>query len=260
MKGPIVFGKRRQSQAESLRSFRTFGVIAAKPKEPERPPPEDIPTTVDPNKEEADKEQEDEDDDDEEDTTLPGDQLRMQYEMQGGGWIPVAKKDQQAPPETQDVGSSLSMLINRDVVQKIADQLNIKIPSKLALDVLKRHVDVDKPSIRIMQKAAKELMPIVDRETRTTVPPAYRHRLVQMFARAMYVYFTGKGTQLMGSGTRLRRKMDPNAYHPHAQAFVRGLTLAIKPALSLGATAMSYSPSIAAKLLAPAVQAAISSL
>lgn len=258
MKGPIVFGKHRQSQAESLRSFRSFGAVTAKPREPEKPPPEDIPITVDPKTAEADKEPEDESDD--EDTSLPGDLLRMQYDMHSAGWIPVAKKEQETPPDTQDMGSSLSMLINRDVIQKVADQMKIKIPFKLALDVLKRHVDIEKPTIRIMQKAAKELMPILDRETRTTVPPAYRHRLVQMLARAMYAYLTGKGTQLMGTGTRIRRKMNPDAYHQHAQAFVRGLTLAVKPALSLGATAMSFTPSVTGKILAPFVQAYANSL
>lgn len=257
MKGPVVFGKRRQTQAESLRSFRSFNVITPKPKE--KPPPEDIPITVDPKTAEADVQPNNEDEE-EEDATLPGDLMRMQYNMQSAGWIPISAKAQAAPPDTQDMGSSLSMLINRDVVQKIADQMKIKIPFKLASEVLQRHVDVERPTVRIMQKAAKDLMPIIDRETRTTVPPAYRHRLTQMLARSMFAYSISRGTQLIGSGPRLKRKIDPNAFNQHAHAFVRGLTLAMKPALSLGATAMSLGPSVTGKILAPFVEAAANSL
>jgi hypothetical protein len=256
MKGPIVFGKRRQSTTEALRSFRSFNTKTTK--QPEQTPvANDTPVTVNPKTDqaEAQKEQEEE----EEDASLPGDMLRIQHQMHGGGWTPINAR-QEAPPETEDMGTSISTLLNRDVIQKIADLLKIKIPFKLAQDILKRHVETEKPTARIMQQAAKELMPVMDRETRTTVPPAYRHRLTQMLARTMLAYLAGKGTQLTGSGRRLRRKMDPDAYHPHAQAFVRGLMLAIKPALSLGATAMSLSPSIAGKLLAPAVQAAANTL
>lgn len=255
MRGPIAFGPGRQSTADALRSYRGFSLAVPKPPE-QTPVPDDTPITVNPTTQEA---QPEEDEEDEEDAALPGDMLRIQHQMHGGGWTPV-NAQQTPPPETADMGTSVSMLINRDVIQKIAQLLKIKIPFKLAQDVLTRHVETDKPNARIMQQAAKELMPLVDRETRTTVPPAYRHRLTQMLARAMLTYVSSKGNQLTGSGKRLRRKMDPNAFYPHAQAFVRGLTLAIKPAMSIGATAMSLSPSVTGKLLAPLVQAAANTL
>lgn len=259
MRGPVAFGKHRVTTAETLRSFRNFPQRPIQTKEQIKLPADDIPTVVNPHTDKAEPAKPLEDEEEEDDATLPGDMLRMQYEMHQGGWVPV-KSSSAPPPDTKDMGSSLSTLINRDVVQKIADSLKIQIPFKLAQDILKRHVDQEKPNMRVMHKAAKELMAIMDRETRTTVPPTYRHRLTQMLARAMFAYYSGKGTQLMGTGTRLRRKMDPNAYHPHAEAFVRGVTLALKPALSVGATAMSFSPSVTGKVLAPFVQAAANTL
>lgn len=259
MKGPIVFGKGRIAGIDALRSIRNFTIEKKVQKQPEPARPPDMPIPVNPSVDKAEPELPQDDDESDEDGTLPGDNLRMQYQMHGGGWIPK-NPTQTPPPETVNMGISVASLINRDVVQKIAESLKIKIPFKLAQQILDRHLHMYKPTIRVMQRAAKDLLVIFDRETRTVVPPNYRHRLAQILARAMFTYVASKGTELTGSGSRLRKKLDPNAYHPHAKAFVRALTIAMKPALSIGATAMSYSPSVAAQILSPVVQAAANTL
>jgi hypothetical protein len=253
MRGPIGFGKPHKTSAATLRHIRKFHTTTVESKATEPPPQKDEPVLVNPDGEVAPEEHAEEEE--EEDATLPGDKMRMMYSMQGKGWTPVNAR--QPAPDTSDMGTSMSMLINRDVIQKIADSLKLKIPFSLAQEALKRHVDTGTPSIRTMQEAAKDLMPIFDRETRTTVPPAYRRKLTQMLARAMYTYYLGKDGSLTGRG--IRRK--PSKYYPHAQAFVRGVTIALKPALNIGAAALRFHPNpIYRNLLSPAVTVASSSL
>ena len=262
MRGAFTYGKGFASSTTALRSFRTFRVNQPKRLDSnEKQEPPQVSISMDPATQAMEPAVQSKSDDvnDDEDEPLPGDTLRMQYELAGKGWMPVSK-NATVPGDAKDIGNDLDMLINRDVIQKIAAKLNINIPFRMVKDILKRNHIADMSTITNLKKVAHDLMAVFDKETRTIIPPKYRTRLVQMLARAMHAYIAGKGTQLTGTGARLKKKLDPNAYHPHAQAFIRGLTLAMKPAMSLGATALSLSPSVTGKIVAPFLQAAASSL
>lgn len=261
MRGTLFYGKDVASSTTTLRSFRNFNVRMPKRVESDKPDePDQVPVSMNPATDAMEAEPaaaaaDDEGDQEEEQAPLPGDKLRMEYEMEGKGWTPV-NPAQTAPEETKEMGNSLDMQINRDVIQKIANVLDVKIPFRLVQDILKRNAVADMPTLTNLKKTAHDLMAIFDRETRTTVAPKYRTRLVQMLARAMHAYIAGKRSHLTGSGNRLRKKTDPTAYHPQAQAFIRGMKLAIKPALSIGATALHFSPSVTGQIISPFMQAA----
>lgn len=265
MRKGFFYGKGAASTTTSLRSFRNFNVNQPKRVESEQKnEPEQVPISMDPSTQSMEAAKQDttnefDDAEEEEEEPLPGDKLRMEYEMQGKGWTPI-NKDLEPIKEANDIGNELDMQLNRDVIQKIASKLSIKVPFKQVQQILQRHHVPQVATITNLKKTAHDLMAIFDRETRTVVPPKYRTRLIQMLARAMHAYIVSKHAVLIGSGSRLKKRLDPNAYHPHAQAFLRGLTLAMKPAMSLGATALSLSPSVTGKLVAPFLQAAASTL
>jgi hypothetical protein len=215
------------------------------------------PINVDPEKEDdvsaAQPEEEDEGDD------IPGEQMRKEYDMEGGGWDVVGDDD------VKQVGgccnsqrmSPLRMKINKELLQPICSEVGVKLPWEEVDDVLQLNMPDEMQVTRPQAlKVAGVIIPRFLQQLEIIVPPTVSRRLINILARCL----TGMGREhydeLLGAGSGkigpVRRYLRSDKWKTDSKVLVQGLKmLAVKglDKLAAGATQLGVKGAIGSVLL-----------